>query len=92
MVATADGIKNICGQGFLSCNLNRMIVVALILVILAHSRDFHTISKYISLPSALAIIITLLIVIVTLVESLKEDEIIFAEDTICWHRAGDECI
>lgn len=81
MVATADGIKNIYGQGFLSCNLNRMIVAALILVIPAQSRDFHTISKYLSLPSALAIIITLLIIIVTLVESLKEDDIVFAENT-----------
>lgn len=82
MVATADGIKNIYGQGFFSCNLNRMIVAALILVIPAQSRDFHTISKYLSLPSALAIIITLLIIIVTLVESLKEDDIVFAENTI----------
>jgi len=74
LVAAADGIEAVYDKGFLSCNLNRTIIAALLFVIPTQCRDFHTISKYLSLPSTLAIIITFLIIIVTLVESLKEED------------------
>jgi amino acid permease len=89
LIATSDGIANIYAEGFLSCNRNRTIIAALLLVIPAQARDFHTISKYLSLPSIVAIIITLIIIIVTLVEKLKTDNTTsFAQDTIVGVEPG----
>ena len=74
MVATANGIEAVYDKGFFSCNLHRMIIAALLLVVPVQARDFHTISTYLSLPSTLAIIVTLIIMIVALVCSLNDGE------------------
>ena len=63
LIATADSLKEIYHRGAFSCGLNRSVVAAILLVLLAQSRDFHTILKFLSLPLTVAIIITILIVV-----------------------------
>ena len=66
LIATANGIADIYDEGFLSCNVNRSWIAAVLLVVPAQSRDFHAISKYLAIPSMLAIIITILIVLISM--------------------------
>merc|ERR1712054_289136 len=39
----------------------------------AQTRDFHTISKYLSMPSTIAILVALIIIIVALVDDAEKD-------------------
>eukprot|EP00751_Fragilariopsis_kerguelensis_P042373 CAMPEP_0171005354 /NCGR_PEP_ID=MMETSP0736-20130129/18305_1 /TAXON_ID=186038 /ORGANISM="Fragilariopsis kerguelensis, Strain L26-C5" /LENGTH=190 /DNA_ID=CAMNT_0011435019 /DNA_START=76 /DNA_END=648 /DNA_ORIENTATION=+ len=66
LIATANGIQDIYPDGFLACNINRSWIAALLLVVPAQSRDFHTISKYLSIPSTVAIIIVILIILISM--------------------------
>jgi amino acid permease len=93
IIATADAIENIYAEGWFACKLNRSIIAALLIIIPAQSRDFHTISKYLSLPSTLAIIITIIIIIVTLIEGLNSSSdadgtTTFGENTIIGVKPG----
>lgn len=66
LIATANGIADIYNEGFLACNVNRSWIAAVLLVVPAQSRDFHSISKYLAVPSTLAIIITILIILISM--------------------------
>ena len=41
LIPTVDGIRDISKQGFMSCDVNRSLVAALILVLPSQLRDFH---------------------------------------------------
>lgn len=93
IIGTADAIGNIYAEGWFACRLNRSIIAALLLIIPLQCRDFHTISKYLSLPSTLAIIITIIIIIVTLIEGLKSSSdadgtTTFGDNTIIGVKPG----
>jgi len=48
LIATADAIGAIYNKGFMSCQRNRCVIAAIILVIPCQCRDFHSISKFLS--------------------------------------------
>jgi len=81
LIATADGIGAIYNQGFFSCSLNRSIIAAIILIIPTQCRDFHAISTYLSMPSFLAILAAVIIVIVCLIEQTKGSSVAFGATT-----------
>jgi len=75
MIALANGIGDLFDG---MCGYQRTIIAALILVLPCQCRDFYNISKYLSIPSTLAILILLVIVMV----NLSEDDIApFAQST-----------
>ena len=69
IIAIGGGIGNISSAGLLSCNMGRTIVAALLLIIPTQCRDFHMISKYLSAPSTLAIVVAIVLIIVSLVHN-----------------------
>jgi len=63
LIATADAIGGIHNKGFMSYQRNLSIIAAIILVIPCECRDFHMISKFLSVPSTLPTVIAVIIVI-----------------------------
>lgn len=69
LIATSDAIGLIHNQGFLACQMNRTLIAAILLVIPCQCRDFHSISTFLSLPSSLAVVTAIAIIIAKLVSS-----------------------
>jgi len=66
LIAMSNSIEGIYNQGFLGCTVTRTFVSALILLIPTQCRDFDSISKILSIPSVIAVLISILIVTVAL--------------------------
>jgi Transmembrane amino acid transporter protein len=69
LIATSDAIGLVYSHGFLACQMNRTLVAAILLVIPCQCRDFHSISKFLSVPSSVAVLTAITIIIATLVSS-----------------------
>ena len=72
IVSLADSLRVISEKGVLGCETNRLLIAGVILIIPTQCRDFHAISKYLSLPSTIAIIVSIILVIISLVEDDDE--------------------
>jgi amino acid permease len=69
LVAASNAIAGIAPDGWLgSCQLNRTIIAALLFLIPCQVRDFHSISKILSAPSFVAILIAVIIILVCLLD------------------------
>lgn len=60
MIAASDGLEDVISSNM--CQYQRTFLVVLILVVPCQCRDFYSISKYLSLPSTLAIVFSVLII------------------------------
>lgn len=68
LVASSDALQTASGDGgWLGCKLNRTLVSALTFVVACQVRDFHSVSKYLSVPSFIAIVTAIIITLVSLV-------------------------
>ena len=74
VVAASDALGTVSGtasSGWLSCKIDRTVISALVFALVVQVRDYHAISKYLSVPSFIAIIVA---IVVTLVTVIIDDE------------------
>lgn len=75
LIALSDGIGDLL-YGKLSCDYQRSLIAIMILVLPCQCRDFYNISKFLSAPSTMAILVLLAIVMIRLLQDndLHESE------------------
>ena len=88
LITVSDGIESIYSGGILSCNVTRTAIAAIIVLIPSQTRDFHSVAKYLSLPSTLAIIVVVIAIVVALVEKVNDGTAEFAEATTIGEQSG----
>ena len=91
LIAVADCIGSIYDGGLLSCQMYRTAIAALIFILPSQCRDFHSVGKYLSVPSISLIIVVVIVIAVALIEQLKNGDVdnsngvaTFGQNTTVW--------